>query len=70
MAALTTKQRNALPTSSFAMPDKRAYPIQDESHARNALARVSQYGNPKEKSVVRKAVKSKWGDLLKMKMEK
>ena len=44
--ALTTKQRNNLSTSEFAIPEDRAYPIHDLSHARNALARAS--GKPEE----------------------
>jgi hypothetical protein len=40
MAKLNTKTRNAIPTKSFAGPD-RSYPIEDASHARNALSRVS-----------------------------
>ena len=59
MAELTTKQRNDLPDSVFALPDRR-YPIQDESHARNALARVSQHGTPEEKKKVRAAVRRKF----------
>jgi hypothetical protein len=42
MAELTTKARNKLPNSKFAEPDKRAYPIEDKAHARNAKARASQ----------------------------
>lgn len=60
MAKLTPKKRNRLKSTSFAMPGKRMYPIMDEAHARNALARVSQYGNPKEKATVRKAVAKKY----------
>ena len=56
MAKLTTKQRNSLGASSFAIPSRRAYPLQDASHARNALARVAQHGSPSEKSQVRAAV--------------
>jgi len=37
---LTAKARNAIPTGEFAGPD-RSYPINDISHARNALARAS-----------------------------
>ena len=40
MAKLTAKARKAIPTKNFAGPD-RSYPIQDASHARNALARSS-----------------------------
>jgi hypothetical protein len=59
MAPLTTKARNALSTKSFAGPD-RSYPIQDASHARNALARVSQHGSPEVKAQVRSAVAKKY----------
>lgn len=41
MAKLTTKQRNKIPSSKFGLPGKRAYPVQDQAHARNALARAS-----------------------------
>jgi hypothetical protein len=60
VAKLTAKKRNALKSSSFAEPGKRAYPIQDASHARNALARVSQHGTPAEKAKVRAAVHRKY----------
>ncbi len=60
MARLTTKARKALPTKAFAEPGTRAYPIQDASHARNALARVSQFGSPVEKQTVRAAVHRKY----------
>ena len=42
MAKLTTDERDALPTRDFAEPDKRAYPIEDKPHARNAKARAAQ----------------------------
>lgn len=60
MAELNAKKRNALPSKSFAIPEKQAYPIPDISHARNALARVSQHGTPEEKKRVRAAVKRKF----------
>ena len=44
MAKLTTKQRNKLPNSDFAGPD-RSYPVNDRSHAANAKARASQAEN-------------------------
>jgi hypothetical protein len=56
MAVLTAKTRARLKKSQFAEPGKRGYPIQDENHARNALARVSQYGTSAEKAQVRAAV--------------
>jgi hypothetical protein len=42
MAELTAKTRNKLPKKAFAEPGKRAYPIEDKPHARNAKARASQ----------------------------
>jgi len=59
MARLTGKERDKLPAKDFAGPD-RSYPIQDMSHARNALARVSQYGYPELKKQVREKVKRKY----------
>jgi hypothetical protein len=69
MAKLSAKQRQALPKSSFALPGKGegpkgagsgSYPIPDKSHARNALARVSQHGSSAEKAKVRAKVKAKF----------
>ncbi len=57
MAKLTTEARKAIPTKSFALPGRRAYPIEDESHARDALARAS--GKPEE-AEVRAAVHRKF----------
>jgi hypothetical protein len=59
MAKLTAKTRNALPSKDFAGPD-RSYPIEDESHARNALSRVSQNGSPAVKAKVRAKVHKKF----------
>ncbi len=44
MAKLNAAQRNALPTSQFAGPN-RSYPIEDDSHAANAKARAKQQLN-------------------------
>lgn len=59
MAKLTTKERKAIPGKSFALPGRR-YPIENASHARNALARVSQHGSPAEKATVRAKVHAKY----------
>lgn len=59
MAQLTAASRNALSTKSFALPNRR-YPIHDISHARNALARVAQYGSGQEKARVRSKVHQKY----------
>ena len=60
MAKLTGSQRRNLPRGDFAEPKQRKYPINDRSHARNALARVSQYGSPKQKAMVRSAVRKRY----------
>jgi len=62
MAKLTAAARKKIPTKSFAGPD-RSYPIQDASHARNALSRVSQHGSPEVKARVRAAVHRKYPDI-------
>jgi hypothetical protein len=59
MAKLTSKTRKAIPAGEFALPGRR-YPIEDKSHARNALARVSGNGTSAEKSKVRSAVHRKY----------
>lgn len=56
---LTTKKRNALKPSQFALPGGH-YPINDPNHARNALSRASQFGTPAEKATVRKKVAKKF----------
>ncbi len=57
---LSTKARNALPDSDFALPKERAYPIDTIERARNALARVSANGTEAEKAKVRAAVRKKF----------
>lgn len=59
MAKLTAKRRAALSNASFAGPG-RSYPIEDASHARNALSRVSQFGSPALKARVRAKVRKKY----------
>lgn len=60
---LTSKQRNGLATSTFAIPSKRKYPIPDKAHARNALARVAAFGSPQEKKQVKAAIKRKFPEI-------
>ena len=67
MAKLSTRTRKELPATSFAEPDKRKYPIENEAHARNALARVSRFGTSGEKSKVKRAVKKKYPSMGKSK---
>ena len=42
MAVLSTSERNTLADEKFGLPDKRAYPMPDASHARNAKARAAE----------------------------
>lgn len=42
MAELSANARDKLPAKDFAEPKKRAYPVEDKPHARNAKARASQ----------------------------
>lgn len=42
MAKLSSGARNKLPAKDFAEPEKRAYPIEEKAHARDAKARASQ----------------------------
>jgi hypothetical protein len=45
MAELRATTRNKLKKSQFAEPEKKAYPIEDKAHAKNAKARASQAQN-------------------------
>lgn len=45
MAKLTTKQRNALPDSAFAGPN-RTYPVPDRGHAIAAKGRAAEFASP------------------------
>lgn len=65
MGMYTYAQRAKMPTKDFALPSKRkggkgGYPIADKAHARNALARVSEFGSPSQKATVRAKVKAKF----------
>lgn len=42
MGTLDEKDRDKLRKSEFGLPEKRKYPMPDESHARNAKARAAQ----------------------------
>jgi hypothetical protein len=65
MAILKAAARKRLPAGDFAEPGKRAYPIHDLAHARNALARVSEFGTASDKAKVRAAVHRKYPSLVK-----
>lgn len=58
MAKLSAADRKKLPDTAFALKGRR-YPIHDEAHARDALARVSANGTLDERLAVHRAVKKK-----------
>jgi hypothetical protein len=69
MSKLTAAERNAMPSSDFALPGKGtgpegkgpgSYPLKDIKRGRNALSRVAQYGTPAEKATVRRKVHEKF----------
>lgn len=66
MAKLTAKARNSLPGSDFAGPG-RSFPVNDPSHARNALARASQF-HPELKAKIKAKVAKKFPGIS-MKMD-
>lgn len=59
MAKLTAAKRNSLPSSAFVFPKTRKFPIEDPSHARNALSRAGAKGGSIQ-AKVRAKVKSKY----------
>ena len=56
---LDANARKHIAGKNFAGPD-RSYPIEDASHARNALARVAQHGSPELQKEVREKVHAKY----------
>lgn len=77
-AKLTYRQKQQLPDSAFAIIERdpktgekiRKYPIHDRAHAKNALARVAQFGTPEERRTVRTKVYQKYPELKKAREEK
>ena len=76
MGKLDAKQREDMPKKEFAIPSdknkdnpegKGAYPIPDEAHAKDALARVSANGTPKEKQEVAEKVHTEYPEIDKEK---
>jgi hypothetical protein len=55
MAKLNTDARKKLPARDFAEAKKRAYPVEDKAHARNAKARASQAARAGRMSKAEKA---------------
>jgi hypothetical protein len=60
MSKLTTKQRDSLPDSAFAGPN-RSFPINDRAHAANAKARASQFASPALRTKINARANKKLG---------
>ncbi len=71
MSKLSTAARAHIAPKNFAIPNNApgpgAYPIHDISHARNALARVHQFGTSSEIAQVTEAVRRKFPSLINIK---
>jgi len=69
MATMSYKEKAKLSKGTFAVPGKEGYggkgkyPIPDEAHARNALARASQFGTPGVIAKVKAAVRRKFPNI-------
>lgn len=48
MAKLSARERDALPASAFVFPDTREFPIQDRSHAYDALRMAAHAPDPQK----------------------
>lgn len=59
MAKLNAAERNALPSSDFVFPKQRKFPVEDATHARDALSRGAAKG-PAVEAKVRAKVKAKF----------
>ncbi len=56
MAKLTAKKRTGLRTSTFAVPGRRAFPVNDKAHARAALRMIGYaHSNYEKENIRRKA---------------
>ena len=59
-SVLSIKGRGQISPQNFVFPEHKKYPIHDLAHARNALARVAQFGSSDEQQQVRDAVYRKY----------
>ena len=55
MAKLDAQKRKKIPKGEFGLPGKRAYPMEDKSHAKNANARASEMEHKGKLSMASKA---------------
>lgn len=59
--AISSKRRKQLPKTAFAIPSRRAYPIDTPARARAALAYAARPSTRGSYSTVRKAVAKRYG---------
>lgn len=64
MARLTAKRRKSLPSSAFAYPKTRSYPIHDRAHARAALSLSARKNTKGSYSTVRAKVAKRYPDMV------
>lgn len=69
LSAATNAKRNTksgrakMAPASFGLPAQKKYRIDDQAHARNALARVAQNGSPAEQAQVKAAVARRYPNI-------
>jgi len=59
VSKLSPTARSRLSAKTFALPGRR-YPLNNPSHARNALARASQHATPAERATIKRKVKARF----------
>lgn len=62
--ALKAARRKRLPSSAFAYPKQRKYPIDTPRRARNALARAAQKGTSGTYAHVARKVRARYGNRI------
>ena len=60
MSKLKAAQRNNLPSSDFALPSLRKYPVNDPGHARAALSRAAHNATPEQEAKIKAKVRRKF----------
>ena len=66
MARMSAKRRRSLPSSSFAYPRTRKYPIDTKARARNALARAAQSKTSGSYAHVARRVRARYGSAIQL----
>lgn len=62
MAKLSSAMRRSLKPSQFALPEKKDFPINDESHGRAALS-MAHNASPSEQSTIKDKVHEKFPEI-------